>query len=113
MNSPQQHQFDDDYFEVLDAGEHMYGMFVADDEDLYAYLSSDDEPSLTEDIEDFLSTGIVPGIDLQPCVQACCSAEARGSKSDHDNSSNNSDSPNTGRLTPTQNVNDDHDAMRE
>lgn len=105
MNPPQQQQFleqiekndDDDYLQVLDAGEHMYGMFVTDDEDLYAYLNSNsnsvEELSLspsqlplssssswmipsTEDIEDIIHMSVVQnkqqcGVEDDDC---CCAA---------------------------------------
>jgi len=125
----------DDYLQVLDAGEHMFGMFVASDEDLYAYLDTPEEPlwnsisSTTEDIEDVISRSIGPGnvngldaMHHEHCtvVEGCCCAsfadmhirakigiaEVSGCQDDSDN-----ESTNTGRLTPTRN--EDDDAMTE
>jgi hypothetical protein len=144
MNPPQQQQFleqieqndDDDYLQVLDAGEHMYGMFVTDDEDLYAYLNSNsgEELSLplsplssswmipsTEDIEDIIHMSVVQnkqecGVEDDDC---CCaasfadmhirgkvSASAGGELSGSFDCNIETDGTNTGRLTPTRNGDD-------
>ena len=140
MNPPQPQQFleqiekndDDDYLQVLDAGEHMYGMFVTDDEDLYAYLSGEEPSSSwiipsTEDIEDIIHMSVVPGLDMQnkQCVEEdCCCASfvdmhirGKGTSGGEVSASFDwnidNDGTNNGRLTPTPNGDDDDDAMNE
>lgn len=89
MDSPQKQELltkfdmdeDDEYLQVLDAGEHVYSMFVSEDEDIYRYIGIEvPSPSWTvfpnsEDIEDIISRSIVPSLDMQhkQCVeQDCC-----------------------------------------
>lgn len=122
---------DDDYLQVLDAGEHVFGMFVSEDEDIYEYLGSDVPPQSWmafpsgEDIEEIISRSIVPSPDMsqKQCVEDCCCDSftdmtirdndgAKGKDLSRDNSGN--ESPSNGRLTPTRNVDhEDHDAMSE
>jgi len=112
---------EDDYLQVLDAGEHMYGMFVAEDEDLYAYLDEEDHNT----IEDVISRSL----DHPECVVSkqhcfCASFSDLRVVEDHPSDGNNNgpqdalsdtdDSATVGRCTPcTQNEEDYHDAMRE
>ena len=136
---PQQQQLDaqmgnndeDEYLQILDAGEHMFDMFVADDEDLYAYLNNSnncEEPSSswmnTEDIEDVISRSLIPSsldnlrtaqsVDQDCCCLSFVELHIKGaagkdvSTGNEDNSDN--ESANAGRLTPTD---DDHDAMSQ
>lgn len=135
---------DNDYLQVLDAGEHMYGIFVDENEDLYAYLSTEDASSSsssfasswmippTEDIEDIISRSIVPSpdsicisIDMPIDVDQDCSASfadlhiagspmvVGGGDVVPGSNDDNSETNETGRLTPTRNGDDDHDAMSE
>jgi len=122
---------DDDYLQVLDAGEHVYGMFVSEDEHIYDYLDSEEtSPSWMEfpsgeDIEDIISKSIVPSLDMQhkQCNEdSCCDSFADMNIRGNDGakgeelSCNNSDNecPNNGRLTPNRSVDlEDHDAMSQ
>ncbi len=138
MNSPQDQQrfssfaemenTEDDYLQVLDAGEHMYGMFVENDHDLFAYLI--DEQGVgnsNEDIEDIISRSLVPSEmgDLRalngPSVDGCCASlsdmviQGKGNPdacmaSCNVNVSDN-ENADTGRLTPSRN--DEDDAMSQ
>jgi len=102
-----------DYLQVLDAGEHMYGMFVADDDDLYAYLSNDnfrgenddcnnsDEPSSSSTLSASSSLMINSIEDIEDVITRsidCCASFAdmhlrgkggEGSASNDDNCSDN------------------------
>ena len=133
MNSPQDRQHDsafmvkenteDDYLQILDAGEQMYDMFVANDQDLFAFLIDDEGvENSNEDIEDIISRSLVPSemdstrvIDGQT-VDGCCasfSGMVIHGKGKGDGCINDSDneSAKTGRLTPTGN--DEDDAMSQ
>mmetsp|Transcript_9485 Transcript_9485/g.23279 ORF Transcript_9485/g.23279 Transcript_9485/m.23279 type:complete len:148 (-) Transcript_9485:594-1037(-) len=126
--------FDDDYLQVLDAGEHMFGMFVSNDDDLHAYLNVEDPLSSwnippIDDIEDVISRSIVSGLDIPQHEQCAiddyyCASIAdmhiheQGSlgaevSSRNDDTNGDNDSAKTGRLTPTPNEDVDHDAMSQ
>ena len=118
----------------------MYGMFVADDQDLYAYLSINEEASpswMIDDIEDIISRSLCPSpLDSIVTIQqqaaaagatstttanhqhkSCAAVEdCRASFSDLQFASerdSDNESAKTGRLTPTRNEIDDHDEMSQ
>ena len=118
---------EDDYLQVLDAGEHMYDIFIADDEDLYAYLNNNCEDTSsswvdTEDMEDVISRSLVPSsldkLHTAQCVdQDCCclsfselhiKGQAAGDIPTCNEDNSDDESANAGRLTPN-----DHDAMSQ
>lgn len=119
---------DDDYLQVLDAGEHMYGMLMENDQDLFAYLIDDQGVgNSNEDIEDVISRSLVPSElgDLRALngqsVDGCCASLSDmviSGKGNPDacmancnvNVSDN-ESADTGRLTPSGN--DEDDAMSQ
>mmetsp|Transcript_26988 Transcript_26988/g.74196 ORF Transcript_26988/g.74196 Transcript_26988/m.74196 type:complete len:135 (+) Transcript_26988:129-533(+) len=114
---------DDDYLQLLDAGEHMYGMFVGENYDLYAYLRSNDEQDCeyyheyyndsSESIEDVLSRS-VGGLFL-------CGGDvfeqgtSTNEKNCDDSNSEDERSATAGRVTPTKDMEQGHhdDAMIE
>lgn len=134
MNSPQDQQrlssftqkenTEDDYLQILDAGEEMYGMFVENDQDIFEYLIYDqDVENSNEDIEDIISRSLVPSDMDDPgalngqSVDGCCASFSDmvihgkgvsdvGMDSCNGNGSIN-EIPNTGRLTPDRNDEDD------
>lgn len=113
----------DDYLQLLDAGEHMYGMFVADDEDLYAYLSdefqsSSSSSSSPEDIEDTISRSVV-NVNINNNVVGINNIDIDLQQHNNNvkgnidcNSTSMDTSVSTGRTTPTHDA-DDHDVMIE
>ena len=143
MNLPQQQQVlahteknneeDEDYLQVLDAGEHMFGMFVSNDDDLNAYLNADESLSSwsispSEDIEDVISRSIGSSPDVPQHEQCALDDRYYASFADmhirgkvplggdgsgrNDDTIDDDDSANPGRITPTRNE-DDHDEMSQ
>jgi len=128
---PHMENDDEDYLQVLDAGEHMFGMLVSSsDEDLYAYLNNTEEPlslswnlSSTEDIEDVISRSIgPPSLEALPqhpsnIVEGCCPSfadlnilDASKDETIVDRGDENDSTTDTGRLTPPT---EDDDAMSQ
>ena len=104
---------DFDYLQVLDAGEHMYGMFVGENEDLYAYLrSSNDEQQDYEydcnyNIDEILSRS-VDSLFLGSAGGVDVTNETRCNDEDDCNSSDDERSATTGRVTPTKAIEEGH-----
>lgn len=104
---------DNEYLQILDAGEHMYTMFVPEDEDLYAYLRNhNDEPF--DEVFSFSpeDTQTIDGLDLCRDCDSIRIDQANKNKNNINKSgisesnsccaSDDERSATAGRMSPTQ-----------
>jgi hypothetical protein len=120
---PNNYSENNDYLQILDAGEHMYKMFVAEDEDLYAYLRNNDE-CFFEDAISHEDLQMIDGLD-RCCDNYYCDASARiytdqahnknfkNTENSNNCTSDDERSATAGRMSPTQTEEHHDDAIIE